>query len=337
MPTIDVPAITDGYNHGAGGTLIESLGNQTTGISSTSSSSAADENQFDSHHTTTLAALEALAVAQGKPAIGSISNISSAAFLIRPTACTNNGPEGWFLQTFFAAGGFGAADWNNPNSALAVISYFAQVAAGGWAVGQYQSIPLPLASVNFNGDTDIQIVCNAGDTPGGSATFMTKENAANQPPLIRFTYTPTVAPSTPANDVRQSLSSLLAARLRGVSMFHNRVYQHEPSSLIGYPTCAVISAGFFDDVVSQIYDVRTYLFTIIVWANLGKQSRDRNDGIRRRTEDAIFAVLDNYQDFGGNVLWSKPQSAGWGYAVDPGIGYLMINIEAKKQRVMSFS
>lgn len=152
--------------------------------------------------------------------------------------------------------------------------------------------------------------------------------------LNPFVPTPELPPT--AHDVRQRLSATLVNRMNTVSIFGGRVLDHGPGELIEYPSCVVTSDGFYDDVSDQTRNIRTYKFTVTVFVNVSKGKREHGQSIERRMEDAVFAALDNYQDFGGSVLWQKPKNGGWAYSPDNGIGYFFINIEAKKQVDVGF-
>lgn len=186
MATVDVPSSgEDGYNNGSGGLWVATFKTGTTGISSLSSSSGGDENQFDSFHLTTTANLQALGMPAG-------STITAADYGIWPTAQSNNSVEAWFLQTFTTPNTLSSSTWNTPNSGISPSTWFALVLSGGWTLNQYNFLSIPLGQLNTSGNTNVQTVCNAVST-FGSATFMTSENSANHPPIIRVTYTPPVA------------------------------------------------------------------------------------------------------------------------------------------------
>lgn len=134
-----------------------------------------------------------------------------------------------------------------------------------------------------------------------------------------------------AND-RATLSAVILARLATSASLHGNTYEYQPGELTHFPTAVVVSEGHDEVIADNGRDLRLYKFAIQVYVERGKQGfgTAKGERIRRELEDEILTLFDNYQDLGGNALWMRIQSGGWGYAADPGVSYFTLNLTAYK-------
>ena len=249
--------------------------------------------------------------------------------------------------TGIAVGVFSGVDQANPLAVVTntgngtAVSVFADSVIDGMVFDIMASMrPTAVSQANPSDSTEILRVPVTGAmvasqaTNGGAVTEVGWNlSVAKEWCILAVTLPPYVAPSTvTVAGPRVTISDAIASRLRTIPILANQVYEYHPAELVSFPTCSVIADGFYDEILNEYYNMRTYQFSVVVWVEAGKDGRDDAERQRRRVEDEILTALDADLNLRGAVLWEKPVSAGWGYSVDKSLAFLIINIEAKRER-----
>lgn len=136
---------------------------------------------------------------------------------------------------------------------------------------------------------------------------------------------------------RAAISDAIKTKLLTVSSLHSRVYDHNPTEFIGFPSAVVRSAGHDEEIADNATDLRIYDFDIVVYVERNKENfgTEKTERIRREVEDDIFAAFDTYQTLGGACLWMRLKSGGWGYSADNSFSFFILNLTAYQQVAIS--